>query len=664
MTKLTKLATSSVAKGQTLHKKKEGVWGVRSVSPKIEMKMLIILLSLLIISSIANAEDAPQPIKVGEEARDFTLVSLNGEKTKLADFRGNILVLSIGNPKAKDAVKYDEHLLHLERVYADYKEKTALTVLAVVSQNRESVTQELNLRTPSQFAYPILFDPKDTVAALYGVKFNPTILIVDTSQKVRYILRFLHWMAIEENIETILASESGRLKNIGHSTVDSAVKVLRDANDYVRWNALKAVGNMADKAKGIDSTVPSLIARTNDQNRFVRCHAIVALGKVGSSRAKETFIRMLKSEDAGVRELSAEALGQLRDKSALIKPLTDEAALVRLASIKVLRKMKDEKVIPHLVQSLRDDYINQIALDMLIDFGKPAVWYLMQGLEEKEQKIRANAAYVLWKIGGKIGLGLIEKALEQEGRETRIAQKAPGELAQLFYFLGRDYKNRKMYDEAIAVYKKALMLFPKDAPLRVVANYDLDKCNGEVSKRQIAQQKETQPEKTQEKPEPKPETTVAQTQKKTETEKKEMTKRAPDFALIGIDSKQVKLSDLRGKVVMVHFWALWSGANAHQSMNQLQNFIDIYKRYGDKGFEMLGVVVDEKDADTIKSFRDTYDVNFRLLIGDDNVTKSYGGVEDAPLTFVIDKEGNIYSKHAGYKGRYTYESDVKLLLSK
>jgi len=631
------------------------------------MKMLIILLSLSIISSIANAEDATQPIEVGEEARDFTLVSLNGEKINLADFRGKIVVISIGNPKAKDAVKYDEHLLHFGRVYADYKEKTALTILAVVSQKKESVAQELNLRVPSQFDYPILFDPKNTVATLYGVESNPTILIVDKAWKVRHILRFAHWMAFEENIETILASESGRLKNIVHSTVDSAVKVLRDANDYVRWNALKSLGNMVDKAKGIDSAVPSLIARTKDQNRFVRCHAIVTLGKVGSSRGTETLIEMLKSKDAGIRELSAEALGKLRDKSALyplIKLLTDEAALVRIASIKVLREMKDEKVIPHLVQSLRDDYTNQIAVDMLIGFGKPAVPYLMQGMEEKEQKIRANAAYVSGKIGENIGPNSIERALEQEGRETRIAQKAPEELAQLFYFLGRDYKNRKMYDEAIAVYKKALMLFPEGAPLRIVVNYDLDKCNREVSKRQIAQQKETKPEITQEKPEPEPETTVTLTQKKTETQKEGITKRASDFDLMGIDGKRVKLPDLKGKVVMLYFWAMWSGANAHQSMKQFQHFIDIYKKYRDKGFEMIGIAVDEKDADTIKSFKDTYDVNFRLLIGDDNVTKSYGDVKDSPLTFVIDKEGNIYSKHVGYKGRYAYETDVKLLLSR
>jgi len=629
--------------------------------------MLIIFLSLLILSPIVNAEDAPQPIKVGDGVRDFTLVSLNGEKMELKDVKNKIVVISIGNPEAKDAVKYDEHLLHLERVYADYKEKTGLIVLAVVSQDKKYVTQKLNLPKNTQFSYPILLNPQNTVATLYGVKFNPTILIVDKAEKVRYILRFAHWMAIEENIERMIAAESGRLKNISHSTVDSAVKVLRDANEYVRWNALKALGNMADKAEDIDNAVPALIGRTSDPNRFVQCYAIVALGKIGSRRATETLIEMLKSKDAGLRELSAEALGKLRDKSALyplIKTLTDESALVRLASIKALREMRDEKVIAHLVQPLRDDYINQIAVDMLIDFGISAIPYLMQGMEEKAQKIRANAAYILSKIGEKIGHDLIEKALKQDERETRIAQTAPEELAQLFYFLGRDYKKRKMYDEAITVYKKALGLFSKGTPLRRLVNYDLDKCNREVSKRQTALRKEAIPPKIQEKPSSKPKTIVAQTQRQTETGKDEMPQKAPDFALMGLDGKQVKLSELKGKVVMLYFWALWSGDNADKSMQQLQHFIDIYKKYKDKDFEMIGIVMDEQDADTIKSFRDTYDVNFRLLIGDDNVTKSFGDVKSSPVTLVIDKEGNIYRKHVGYKSRYTYEADVKLLLSK
>lgn len=628
------------------------------------MRMLIILLSLLILPSAVNAKDVPPPIKVGEEARDFTLVSLNGEKIKLADSKSKIVVISIGNPEARDAVKYDEHLLHLERVYVDYKEKTEMVVLAVVSQKKEYVAQKLKVPTNRQFSYPILLDPQNTVVPLYGVKFNPTILIVDKTRKVRHVLKFSPWMAMEENIEAILAAESGSLKRISHPTVDSAAKVLKDANEYVRWNALKALGNMADRAQEIDSAVPSLIARTNDPNRFVRCYAILASGQVGSSRATGTLIKMLKDEDAGVRELSAEALGKIGDKSSfypLIMALTDESALVRRASIEALGKMRDDKIVAHLIQPLRDDYINQLAVEMLIDFGQPAVPYLMQGMEEKEQKIRANAAYALGKIGEKIGPKSIEKALEQEGRETRIAQKAQGELAQLFYFLGRDYKKRRMYDEAVIVYEKALTLFPQGAPLRRLVNYDLDKCNREVSKRQTALRKEATLPKTQEKPVPKPETTVTKTQK-TEAEKEAISPKVLDFALVGIDGKQVNLSDLRGRVVMLYFWALWGGANADKSMQQIQHFIDIYKKYRDKDFEMIGIVVDENDADTIKSFRDTYDVNFRLLIGDESVTKSFGDVKSAPVTIVIDKQGNTYSKHLGYKGKYTYEADVKLLL--
>jgi len=134
---------------------------------------------------------------------------------------------------------------------------------------------------------------------------------------------------------------------------------------------------------------------------------------------------------------------------------------------------------------------------------------------------------------------------------------------------------------------------------------------------------------------------------------------APGFALKDADGKTVRLSDYKGKVVLLDFWATWCGP----CRIEIPWFIDIERKDKDKGFEVLGVSMDENGWEDVKPFLAAMKVNYRVVIGDDDISKAYGGVEDLPTTFLIDRQGKIAAIHIGLdSGRKDYEDAVNELL--
>jgi peroxiredoxin len=134
---------------------------------------------------------------------------------------------------------------------------------------------------------------------------------------------------------------------------------------------------------------------------------------------------------------------------------------------------------------------------------------------------------------------------------------------------------------------------------------------------------------------------------------------APDFALKDADGKTVHLSDYKGKVVLLDFWATWCGP----CRIEIPWFMDIERKNKDKGFAVLGIAMDENGWEDVKPFLASMKVNYRVVIGDDDTTKAYGGVEDLPTTFLIDRQGKIAAVHVGLDGgRKDYEDGINELL--
>ena len=135
-------------------------------------------------------------------------------------------------------------------------------------------------------------------------------------------------------------------------------------------------------------------------------------------------------------------------------------------------------------------------------------------------------------------------------------------------------------------------------------------------------------------------------------------KTAPDFTLKDADGKPVKLSDYRGKVVLLNFWATWCGP----CKVEIPWFIEFEQAYKDRGFAVLGVSMDEDGWETVKPYIAARKINYRVLLGDDPVSNLYGGVESLPTTFMIDRDGRVASVHIGLVGKADYQNEIDHLV--
>ena len=135
-------------------------------------------------------------------------------------------------------------------------------------------------------------------------------------------------------------------------------------------------------------------------------------------------------------------------------------------------------------------------------------------------------------------------------------------------------------------------------------------------------------------------------------------KPAPDFALQDATGHTVKLSDYRGKVVLLDFWATWCGP----CKIEIPWFQEFERQNKDKGFAVIGVAMDDEGWDVVKPFAQERRINYRLVMGNDTVAQQFGGVEALPTTFLIDREGRIASVHIGLSGKRDFEDGIQELL--
>src|SRR6266446_498431 len=135
---------------------------------------------------------------------------------------------------------------------------------------------------------------------------------------------------------------------------------------------------------------------------------------------------------------------------------------------------------------------------------------------------------------------------------------------------------------------------------------------------------------------------------------------APDFALKDSTGATVKLSDYRGKVVLLNFWATWCGP----CKIEIPWFIEFEKTYGGRGFAVLGVSEDEDGWATVKPYIEQKLVNYRVAVDDGGTAKKFGGVDALPTTLLIDRDGKIAAEHVGLTSKSTYEDQIEQLLGK
>lgn len=137
-------------------------------------------------------------------------------------------------------------------------------------------------------------------------------------------------------------------------------------------------------------------------------------------------------------------------------------------------------------------------------------------------------------------------------------------------------------------------------------------------------------------------------------------KKAADFKLKTLDGKEVKLSDYRGKIVIIDFWATW----CPPCRKGIPDLISLQEEFK-KDLVVIGISLDQQNTiKDLKPFIENYKINYPVVLGDEKVVKDYGGISAIPTSFIIDQKGNIVDSHIGLVPKTVYSDQIKSLLKK
>jgi thiol-disulfide isomerase/thioredoxin len=136
-------------------------------------------------------------------------------------------------------------------------------------------------------------------------------------------------------------------------------------------------------------------------------------------------------------------------------------------------------------------------------------------------------------------------------------------------------------------------------------------------------------------------------------------KPAPGFTLKTLDGKTVSLSDYKGKAVLVNFWATWCGP----CKLEMPWLIDLQKKYAAQGFTVLGISEDDGPVKDVADFAAKMNVNYPVLMADDKVSKTYGGVDYLPTSYYIGRDGKVVAEIGGLISESEIEAKIQKILA-
>lgn len=134
---------------------------------------------------------------------------------------------------------------------------------------------------------------------------------------------------------------------------------------------------------------------------------------------------------------------------------------------------------------------------------------------------------------------------------------------------------------------------------------------------------------------------------------------APDFTLKNQHGEKISLSDYRGKVVILNFWATW----CPPCKAEVPGFVKMYNEHKDDGLVILGVSLDRDGWQSVAPFIRNHQVSYPVVIGNRDVVDAYGNIQSIPTTFVLDKQGKVQRKYVGLRDEKVFENDFQTLIN-
>ena len=132
-----------------------------------------------------------------------------------------------------------------------------------------------------------------------------------------------------------------------------------------------------------------------------------------------------------------------------------------------------------------------------------------------------------------------------------------------------------------------------------------------------------------------------------------------DFELDDLSGKRIRLSDYRGKVVLVNFWATWCGP----CQFEIPVFVKMKRQYQKRGFEVIGISMDDGAQEQVEEFVRQYEINYPVVMGAEARLDAFGRISGLPTSVIINREGRIHSRHQGLLGLNEIENELPKLLA-
>ncbi len=138
-----------------------------------------------------------------------------------------------------------------------------------------------------------------------------------------------------------------------------------------------------------------------------------------------------------------------------------------------------------------------------------------------------------------------------------------------------------------------------------------------------------------------------------------LSQRAPDFALPDLNGRTFRLENLKGKVIVLNFFATWCAP----CRKEIPDLIRLHKKYKDKGLEIVGIGLDMEGPAVLGPFKKQFSISYPVVMGTREMVLDYGGIQGIPTTFLIDRNGIIANRFIGFQPPKVLEESVRELLT-
>jgi peroxiredoxin len=133
----------------------------------------------------------------------------------------------------------------------------------------------------------------------------------------------------------------------------------------------------------------------------------------------------------------------------------------------------------------------------------------------------------------------------------------------------------------------------------------------------------------------------------------------PAVTLTDLNGRSFNTAELRGKVVVINFWAAWCAPCAEE----VPQFIAIQKKYQDQGLQVVGISIDDSQSE-LRDFYRRHNMNYPLVPGTQKIAQTYGGILGLPTTLIVGRDGRVQKKFTGTTDFTTLEHEIVQVLDR